>query len=281
MWRWTRLISAKWEDAWAERLLFLGPGRVAFIGWPDGKRVRVEAFVEEKEVRGLVREFGGKAAKARLWTGDPQTPRAPLNIRGKLRIFSDPEPFEAGRKDRRKAILIPSGMAFGTGEHATTASCLRMLCDVAGGLKQPWTAVDAGTGSGILAIAASALGAERVEAFDFDPACVRISKVNARANGMRNIRIKRADVLEWSPAERHEVVVANLFSDLLIRAAPILKRAVRSRGGVVIFSGVLRTQLEEVRGVFEGLGFDMERTVVRGKWSAGLCRRPDGTSPDQ
>ncbi len=271
IWRWTRMTSEKWEDAWIERLQFLGPGRAAIIGWPGSRSVRIEAFCDEKTGRKLVKEFGGRLTKARDWTMQPDQPRKPLRIRGKLTVHGDPKSF-AAHQGRGAALLIPAGMAFGTGEHATTASCLRMLCDLSEDLPAGWRAIDAGTGSGILAIAAAALGAADVEAFDFDPACVRITKANARANRFRHVRAALADVLKWKPPGAVEVVMANLFSDLLMKAAPVLKRATK-RGGHLIFSGVLRAQLPEVLETFQRLGFSVKRTVIRGKWSAGLCRR--------
>ena len=270
LFRWSRLTSEKWEDAWVERLQFLGPGRAAFIGWPGSRSVRIEAFVDEKTARKLVKEFGGKVTKARDWIADPERPRKPLRIRGKLVVYGDAESFAA--RSAGPGILVPAGMAFGTGDHATTASVLRMLCDLAPGLPVGWRAVDAGCGSGILALAASALGAADVEAFDYDPACVRITKANARVNKIRIVRAAEADVLKWKPVAPVEIVLANLFSDLLIKAAPRLKRATK-RGGWLLFSGVLRTQLPEVLAAFEALGFVVERTVVRGKWSAGRLRR--------
>jgi ribosomal protein L11 methyltransferase len=271
LWRWTRMSSAKWEEEWLERLQFLGPGRAVIIGWPGSRSVRIEAFCDERMGRRLVREFGGRLAKARDWTTLVDQPRKPLKIRGKLTVHGDPESF-AAHKGRGAALLVPAGMAFGTGEHATTASCLRMLCDVATSLPADWSAIDAGTGSGILAIAAATLGARDVEAFDFDPASVRIAKANARANRARVVRVAQADVLQWKAAAPADVVMANLFSDLLMQAAPRLKRGVK-RGGHLIFSGVLRAQLPEVLQTFEKLGFAVERTVIRGKWSAGQCRR--------
>ncbi len=270
MLRWTRLTTAKWEDSWAERLTFLGPDRVAFVTWPNGKTVRIEAFVDEETAERLVREFGGKVAQAKLWTGDPVAVRAPLRIRGRLTVFSDVDSFaewQAGPRTK-PGIFVPAGMAFGTGDHATTASCLRMLADLSGKLPAGWTALDAGTGSGILALAARSLGARSVEAFDNDPACVRITKENAKLNAIRGVKVTRADVTEWQASGRHDVVLANLFSELLIRVIPALKAATKP-GGHLIFSGVLRDQLGEVTDSFQSNGFQVVRTVVRGKWSAG------------
>jgi ribosomal protein L11 methyltransferase len=272
LWRWTRMTSTKWEDEWLERLQFLGPGRAAIIGWPGSRSVRIEAFCDEETGRKLVREFGGRLTKARDWIAQPDQPRKPLRIRGRLTIHADEKSF-AAHNGPDAPLLVPAGMAFGSGDHVTTASCLRMLCDASEDLPPGWRAIDAGTGSGILAIAAAALGAAKVEAFDFDPASVRIAKANARAGKARGVEVAKADVLKWKHAAQAEIVMANLFSDLLIQAAPRLWRATK-RGGTLIFSGVLRTQLEEVKGAFRKLGFTIERTVIRGKWSAGVCRKP-------
>ncbi len=277
--RWTRLTSEKWEDAWAERLQFLGPGRAAFIGWPGSNRVRIEAFVDERTAKRLVREFGGKVTKARNWIADPERPRKPLRLRGRLTIHADAAGY-AARPAKECALLVPAGMAFGTGDHATTASVLRMLCDLAPALPAGWRAIDAGCGSGILALAAARLGAASVEAFDYDPASVRITRANARANRIRTVAAAEADVLQWTPAAAVEVVMANLFSDLLIKAAPRLKRATKP-GGHLLFSGVLRTQLPEVLAAFARLGFEAERTVIRGKWSAGRLRRKGVARPQK
>jgi ribosomal protein L11 methyltransferase len=275
MWRWTRMTSVKWEDSWAERLSFLGAERVVFISWPGSRGLKVEAFGDEKTVKALVKRFGGKAAKALLWTGDPVKPRAPLSIRGRLKVFSEETDYRvwmvAGRNP--PAIFIPAGMAFGTGEHATTAGCLRFLCDAIeanGGL--PDRVLDVGTGSGILAIAAARLGARAVDAFDYDPDSIRVAKQNVRANACKNVRVSRADLLEWGPTEAYDIVLANVFSELLIRTASILSRATR-RGGRLIFSGVLEAQLDEVTGALARRRLRATRTIVRGKWCAGICEK--------
>jgi ribosomal protein L11 methyltransferase len=274
--RWTRLSSIKWEDAWTERLRFLGPENVVFITWPHTKALKIEAYCDRRRANALVRRFGGRAAKlpAHVWTGDPARPRGPLSIRGKLKIFSDRPSWREWQKTTAKpnGIYIPAGMAFGTGEHATTAACLRLLANVAGTLGAGFTALDLGTGAGILAIAARALGASRVEAFDYDPVAVRIARQNASANGFRTINVSRGDVLKLTVRGLFDVVLANLFSDVLVKAAPRIGRATK-RGGWLIFSGVLRNQAPEVAEAFEAAGFSNPRLVARGKWCACACRR--------
>lgn len=273
MHRWTRLSTRKWEDAWDERLAFLGPGCVAMMTWPDSNALKIHAFGDKTTVETLVKRFGGQATKlaTHVWTGDPARQRAPLAIRGKLRIFSDESAWKASARPATD-ILVPAGMAFGTGEHATTATCLRLLCDLAPALPENWTALDAGTGSGILAIAAEKLGAAGVEAFDFDPACVRIARENARANRCRRIKVTKADARDVRAFAPADVILANLFSELLMASAPGLVRKLRP-GGTLIFSGVLRRQADEVAAALAAAGLEDPRIIPRGKWCAGIARR--------
>lgn len=275
MYRWTRLSSQKWEDAWEERLRFLGPGQVAMITWPNSKALKIEAFTDKRTSALLAKRFGGRVTKvaAQGWSGPPSRPRAPLAIRGKLWVYADEATWKAA-KVPAGALWIPAGMAFGTGDHATTATCLRLLCDLAKELPEGWRALDAGTGSGILALAADRLGASAVEAFDFDPACVRIAKENARNNGCRRVRISKADAREIGAFTRPHLILANLFSELLLASAPGFAKVLLP-GGRLIFSGVLRTQSDEVCAGLVRAGFEPPRIIARGKWCAGLTQLAD------
>jgi len=274
--RWTRLSSVKWEDAWTERLRFLDPERLAFITWPDSRALKIEAYCDSKTAQALVKRFGGRATKIapHIWTGDPAKPRAPLAIRGQLKVFSDEASWKAWQKKRRKppGIFIPAGMAFGTGEHATTATCLRLLADLTPKLPEKFTALDLGTGSGILAIGAEAFGAGEVTAIDFDAEAVRIAGENGAANGSRCIKFQQGDVLKLKAKKPCNIVLANLFSEVLMAAAPRIATALEP-GGWLIFSGVLLRQASEVRASFRKSGFTAARIVPRGKWCAGICRK--------
>ena len=278
MHRWTRLSSVRWEDAWVERLRFLGPENVVFVSWPDSKALKIEAYCSERTAKQLVKRFGGRATRlpAHVWTGDPAHPRGPLSIRGKLKIFPDPHSWRQWKRGKSKVagILVPAGMAFGTGEHATTATCLRLLADLAENLSVNFAALDLGTGAGVLAIAAKALGAGRVEAVDHDPVAVRVAKTNASTNGYPKIKISRGDVLKLALRSSFDVVLANLFSDVLVKAAPRIARATKP-GGWLVFSGVLRNQASEVAGSFRAAGFAKPRIITRGKWCAGVCQRTE------
>ncbi len=272
MFRWTRRSTEAMEEIWHLRLATIDPERVVMLTKPGSKGLTIHVFGDKKNTETLKKDFGGKVTRLskEIWTGDPQQPRAPISIRGRLRIHSDAQSFQNDQQPER-AILLPAGMAFGTGDHATTASCLRLLCDISPTLPVKWTALDAGTGTGILAIAAEKLGAAAVEAFDFDPVCIRVAKENARANDCKKITLSVADARRTGKFQKADVVLANLYSELLIASAPGLLKKLRP-DGLFIFSGVLKTQISEVCDALQNLGLAKPKVVTPGKWCAGIAR---------
>jgi ribosomal protein L11 methyltransferase len=273
---WRKLTVVKWEDAWMERLGWLGQRLVMFT-LPNSRALRIEAYhVTRAEAGTLVREFGGAVRAARPLTMkdlEPK-PRPPLRVRGRLLIVSTEKERALAAKEHPgiPALLIPATVAFGTGEHATTATCLRMLADAAHELRDTeWDALDIGTGSGILALAARIFGARKAEAGDFDPTAVRVAKENAAANNIRGVHFTRMDVLKWKAPRRWPVVLANVFSTTLIAAAPRIARAVE-KGGRLILSGILREQAPEVAAAFDRQGMAVAHAVRKGQWVTLLAR---------
>jgi ribosomal protein L11 methyltransferase len=177
---------------------------------------------------------------------------------------------------RTEQLVIPAAGAFGTGEHATTAMCLRMLEETSRKLPAGWSFLDAGTGTGILALAARRFGAEEILGIDNDPRAVAHACRNARANKISRINFVTLDFLSWKPPQRYEVISANLYSELLIVALPIFRRALR-RDGTIILSGILRDQAPDLIHELNRAGFVLDRQRRRGKWVAlRLSRFEDG-----
>lgn len=277
LWLWTKTSSVRWEDSWEERLRFLPPGACVMLSSPGSRALRIRAYTDASTAKKLAGYFGGSIRKlpAREWNKELARELTPVNARGRLVVFSEKTALAAhkAKGNRPPGMLIPASMAFGTGSHPTTAGCLRFLADVAGELTAgEWSSADLGTGSGILAIAAKRLGAGKVFAYDYDPVCVRTAKTNARLNREKLEEIQELDVHDWKPKQSFEVVTANLFSNTLISAAPVIAGAVKP-GGVLIFSGVLRDQLEAVREALEKSGLRLDRHNPRGRWVFGLCRK--------
>ena len=272
---WRKLGAAKWEDAWVERLREVSD-RLAITALAGAKTIRLEAFqLTRTQAERLRKAFGGTVAVQKMPRTVSEAVTKPIRVRTKLIIVGTERERAALAKNepKRRVLLIPAGMAFGTGDHATTATCLRFLADVSEDLAGvPWEMLDLGAGSGILALAARMLGAKRAEAGDFDPHAVRTAKENVRLNGLNGVVVKKTDVREWQPTRTWEVVAANLFSDLLQEVAPKIAAAV-APGGRVVFSGILRTQEAEVVAAFRRAGLRIDRLVRKGKWVSGLATR--------
>ena len=168
---------------------------------------------------------------------------------------------------KRQIISIPPEMAFGTGDHATTSTCLRLLVDVSRERKGvSWTVADLGTGTGVLAIAACKLGAAEAFACDFDPFSVAAAGRNALRNDTPQINVREQDVLKWKPRKKgYDVVMANLFSTVLIEAWPVIARSL-APGGDLIVSGILATQAWDVFTAAASNGLGFTKVIRKGKW---------------
>src|SRR4029077_10184271 len=138
-------------------------------------------------------------------------------------------------------LVIPASLAFGTGDHATTAMSVRFLEQLTRCWNPGWSLADLGTGSGILALAAKCFGAGQVIGIDNDPAAISVAKSNARLNKIRGASFQLGDVHKWNPAQQTDVITANLYSDLFIEILPKLRG-----GGSLILSGILRGQQHEL-----------------------------------
>jgi ribosomal protein L11 methyltransferase len=272
---WQKLSPAKWEDVWQERLAWLGQ-RLVIIVLTGYKTLRIEAHqLTKAEADGLVREFRGQVRQAKPLSAadlEPE-PRPPLTIGKELVVVGDESDCEQFSREKAPMLVIPASMAFGTGDHATTATCLRVLAETAKRFTvRKWEALDVGTGSGILAMAAKLFGARKVDAWDFDPIAVRVAKGNAKLNGIRGVSFNRADVLKWKPARKWDVVLANVYGPVLIEASRQIAAAVAPDGNLIL-SGILREQSEEVIAAFDPLGLEFERVVRKGKWVTLLARK--------
>jgi len=269
---WRKLSSEKWVDSWQERLAFLGPERLVITHIANTHRMRLEIFdITPGESEVLRERMGGEVRDLNCSNADwvrSLILKKPISIRGRLRIVSvEPAPDSLDAK----TIYIPANLAFGTGEHSTTAGCLRLLVDIAP-RSGDWNFLDAGTGTGILAIAACKLGASQVLAFDVDATAVRIARGNASINRIRGLRVMRADVLKHRAEESFDIVAANLYSDLFCSAAPNLWSAMKPTGRIII-SGIMRDQTEPVVKVIGQMNGQIESTRVRGKWVTLLVRK--------
>jgi len=148
------------------------------------------------------------------------------------------------------SLLLEPGLAFGTGTHPTTAMCLAWL-DAQADALQDARVLDYGCGSGILAIAALALGAGGAVAVDIDPQALVATRENAARNGRAGLLAcgLPAEALPGSGPQRFDVLVANILSGPLVRLAPGLRRFAGPATRVAL-SGILAEQADEVIAAF-------------------------------
>lgn len=271
MFVWSKLSAVRWLDAWEER--FAGDPNLVTELIKGGKTIRLNLYCQTRKQADAVKlRFGGSVRQVMRaeWAKPVPAPR-PVKVRGVLLVTAASKMAELAELRRlhpgRQVISIPPEMAFGTGDHATTATCLRLLADVARERRgTSWPVADLGTGSGLLAIAARMLGSGPVFACDYDPFAVKVTESNLRRNGIDGVTVQEQDVLKWRPRRgAHTVVLANLFSTVLIEAWPVIARAL-APGGDLIVSGILAAQAWEVFTAAAGQGLGFTQVTRKGKW---------------
>ena len=159
-------------------------------------------------------------------------------------------------------VVLDPGLSFGTGNHPTTAFCLKALAEFRRpGVKQSFW--DVGTGSGILAIAAAKLGYAPVKAMDFDAEAVRVARENTRRNQVR-IRIRRQDITRLpGRSGKYNFICANLMADLLVSQSARLADWLQP-GGALALAGILRAEFPQLRRAYEAGGFEAAGKPERG-----------------
>jgi ribosomal protein L11 methyltransferase len=197
----------------------------------------------------------------------------PLVLGDRLSVRPPWEPPQATALD----LIIDPARAFGTGAHATTRLCLELLLDLEPPVvsldHRPNSAprpacVDLGCGSGVLAIAAAKLGWRPVLALDYDPLSVEATLENACVNDV-SLDVQRFDLRE-QPVPAAPLVLGNLLAPLLLRWCEQLADGTARLPGLVIASGLLATEADDVSAAFEKVGLVESRRAIRGEWAALL-----------
>jgi ribosomal protein L11 methyltransferase len=246
-----------------ESPLFDEPGIAVAPRWPVSRLTALFATGES-----LAAALAEMAARGRTapphetfevadtdWVRATQAQFAPLQVAAGLWIVpSWCEPVDPAAIN----LALDPGLAFGTGSHPTTRLCLRWL---AAELRAGECVLDYGCGSGILAIAASRLGAGRVVGTDIDPNALAASRANAARNGVEATFVSPEHVAASEAA--YDVIVANILANPLQVLAPELAHRVRP-GGRIVLSGILASQADAV-------------ITSYGRWfNIGICASDDG-----
>ena len=175
----------------------------------------------------------------------------------------------------RKRIWIEASEAFGTGHHGTTKGCLLALEDILRKGQAPAAVLDVGAGSGVLAIAAAKAGTNKALAVEIDRRAAAIMGENVHNNRIgARVRWLAADGTKTASAPpRYDLIFANILMRPLIRLSPVLTRAMRP-GGRLVLSGLLTRQEPLVRLAYASRNLVLERRYRREAWSTLVWRKP-------
>ena len=203
------------------------------------------------------------------WQEQWKTYFPPLPVGHQLLILP---PWEVRpEQSERHIIEINPSMAFGTGHHATTQTCLEAIEALCATNGPPERALDLGTGSGVLAIALAKLGTPSIWATDIDPAALEEAKKNAAVNGVATALHISAARLNELPAP-FQLVVANLFASTLIALCPAITQAL-TRAGHAILSGIQSDQAEAVLEAFSTPHWTLLEHRPKEDWTTLVLRR--------
>ena len=187
---------------------------------------------------------------------------------GRITIVPAWEKYEA--KEGEIIVRMDPGMAFGTGTHETTRLVINLMQDeIRGGERL----LDVGTGSGILSICASKLGAGWCNAYDIDPVAVKVARDNVESDGCTNITVGVSDLLRGVDLSggKYDFCVANIVSDIIIRMLPDIKGYLKD-GAPLILSGIIGERADEVRQAVLAQGFTVEKEIRENDWVGMFVR---------
>lgn len=229
---------------------------------------KIRADIEECRMNGkFYVKFGTLEMTQRTVEGDDwleiwRKHFRPIHI-GK-RIVICPEWIEYEPQGAERVVKLDSNMAFGTGEHETTAMCLKLLQHY---LTPASVCIDVGCGSGILGISAIKLGARYAYLTDIDEIAVESAKHNSKINGVEDsVKVVRSDLLADADV-KGDIVFANITAEILVRLAPTIKNYLH-KFGVLILSGIIESRLKTVIDAFTAQHLKLEKRLHEGEWFA-------------
>ena len=219
---------------------------------PDGKYGRLE--LEMKDV------------DEEDWSNAWKKYYHPVQVGEHLVVCPSWEAYD--RKPDEVVLTLNPGMAFGTGTHDTTRLCMELLEKY---ITPQETVLDVGCGSGILAITAALLGANKIIGCDIDEVAVKVAGENAALNGVQDrIAFHQGDLTSQVEGS-FQIICANIVADVIIRLSEDAGRYL-AKDGIFITSGIIDTREQDVLNALEQNGFQVIERRTSGGWVALACK---------
>ena len=254
------------------------PEDLEFLAYFDMEQDKAELVKKYQKKLSELKSYGLKIGQAKVsasyikdedWNTVWQKFYHPIDFSRHLAIVPEWEKYKPAFKDQNIIKLDP-GLAFGTGSHKTTQLALLGLEQI---LVKPETVCDVGTGSGILAIASSVLGASSVLATDISDEAITAANENISLNNLTNIKVQKTNLLNKVTA-KYDIIVANILAEILLDLIPELNEHLTSNGKV-IFSGIDCDQIEKIKKALTANGFQIILSMQQGRWIGLIIERKD------
>lgn len=237
-------------------------------------------FSEEEDIDGIkniimvklneLKEMGIDIGKGRLvttrvyeedWSTSWKKYYKPLKLGDRIVIKPTWEEYKVNEGEI--IVELDPGMAFGTGTHETTSMCIEMLEKY---IKPGDIVFDIGTGSGILAITSSKLGAKNVVGVDLDEVAVKSANENVSTNGLNNVNILHGDLTNVLNGKAN-IIVANIIAEVVIGLTETVKPFME-KDGIFIASGIIRERKDDVLNAMNNAGHRIIEVKEKGEWVA-------------
>ena len=254
------------------------PKDLEFLAYFDMEQDQAELVKKYQKKLSELEGYGLKIGQAKVsasyikdedWNTVWQKFYHPIDFSRHMAIVPEWEEYEPAFKDQ-KVVKLDPGLAFGTGSHKTTQLALLGLEQT---LIKPETVCDVGTGSGILAIASSVLGARSVLATDISDEAITAANENISLNNLTNIKVQKTNLLNQVKS-KYDIIVANILAEILLDLIPELNEHLNSNGKV-IFSGIDCDQIEKIRTALTTNGFQIILSMQQGRWIGLIIERKD------
>lgn len=253
-------------DLYDDDLIKLEKGFIRFTIYLDDIADNDE---REAKIMAYIKELGGEFSKEIIddsdWKNNWKKFFKVLKPNKTIVIVPTWEEYE--KKDGEEIIKLEPGMAFGTGSHETTSLCIKKLEEY---MKPGMKVLDIGTGSGILSIAASKLGASEVLGVDIDPMSVYVANENKKLNEVTNAEFIVGDLLS-KVNDKYDIVVSNILAEVIVTMTGDLHKFM-NKDGIFISSGILKVKSAMVIDSLEANGFDILNVEDLNEWTSIVAK---------
>ena len=275
------LIFAKKPETWKVDLLVNELAELGFTSFDEENALQINAYIpknefEEKKVADFLKDYDlGVEMNVEINYIEEQNWNKlweekyfkPLVIENLVMVRA---PFHTDFQKCRYQIIIEPNMAFGTGNHETTSLMIAQMLKM--NMKGK-SILDMGSGTGILAILASKLGATHISAIDIDHWAFDAIFENVKINKAKNINAILGDASSLG-SETYNIIMANIQKNIIINDLPKYTSVLKP-GGAVLLSGFYKNDLKDIKPIAKKLGLHFENFVEKNNWVVALFSHPE------